>query len=323
MSSYQLTRIQKNRRNGQLQACEPCRTRKVRCDHGSPSCGRCVKRHQETQCYYHPAPLSQESRTQPPVAIAPISNSRNETTQLLSPTDTTSIIPTLNDPGTAGTTTTSTTANRSDGRSRTSEVAYLGSTSFSEVFKANEHTSDHVWLGPLTEVKRSLRTPAHYRLSPERLSSGAHILGLIVEHSNVRKTLETYYTQSSTVVIPWITLDKATDSIIKTLRENYHSETRRIRLVENIFAKTGEPLQLDEQITAGNFHENFTGPNLRWEILGILFTYLALGTEMAEIHSKQEAMERRSIVAQYVHASNTCVSFCDRAESLNDLLVWL
>jgi len=32
------------RRNGKLQACEPCRKSKLRCDHVLPYCGRCAKR---------------------------------------------------------------------------------------------------------------------------------------------------------------------------------------------------------------------------------------------------------------------------------------
>ncbi|RAO72085.1 uncharacterized protein BHQ10_008097 [Talaromyces amestolkiae] len=41
------------RRNGKTQACEPCRRRKVACDHGYPVCRRCLKRpNGESTCYY-------------------------------------------------------------------------------------------------------------------------------------------------------------------------------------------------------------------------------------------------------------------------------
>jgi hypothetical protein len=46
------------RRNGKLQACEPCRKGKMRCDHMMPICGRCAKRSKPDQCVYHPAPLT-------------------------------------------------------------------------------------------------------------------------------------------------------------------------------------------------------------------------------------------------------------------------
>ncbi|KAF5684523.1 transcription factor [Fusarium circinatum] len=41
------------RRNGKKQACEPCRRRKVACDHGYPVCRRCRKRaNGASACYY-------------------------------------------------------------------------------------------------------------------------------------------------------------------------------------------------------------------------------------------------------------------------------
>jgi hypothetical protein len=40
------------RLNGRLQACDPCRKRKVACDHGQPSCGRCKRKGLEGLCTY-------------------------------------------------------------------------------------------------------------------------------------------------------------------------------------------------------------------------------------------------------------------------------
>ncbi|KAL6907260.1 N-terminal binuclear Zn cluster-containing/DNA binding domain-containing protein [Trichoderma evansii] len=40
------------RPNGRMQACDPCRLRKVACDHQQPVCRRCVSRGQEDECVY-------------------------------------------------------------------------------------------------------------------------------------------------------------------------------------------------------------------------------------------------------------------------------
>nr|OQO20119.1 hypothetical protein B0A51_10020 [Rachicladosporium sp. CCFEE 5018] len=53
------------RRNGKLFSCEPCRKGKLRCDHVTPTCGRCIKRNKPGLCVYHPAPLT-KTRTSPP-----------------------------------------------------------------------------------------------------------------------------------------------------------------------------------------------------------------------------------------------------------------
>jgi len=38
--------------NGRLQACDPCRRRKVACDHGQPVCQRCLRRNEQPRCTY-------------------------------------------------------------------------------------------------------------------------------------------------------------------------------------------------------------------------------------------------------------------------------
>ncbi|RHZ44314.1 putative chromatin structure remodeling complex protein RSC3 [Aspergillus thermomutatus] len=46
------------RRNGQLPSCEPCRKSKLRCDHTTPICNRCIRTGRADECFYHPAPLT-------------------------------------------------------------------------------------------------------------------------------------------------------------------------------------------------------------------------------------------------------------------------
>ncbi len=48
------------RRNGTLQSCERCRTTKIKCDHSTPRCGRCVAK--GLDCVYEPAPMTRRFR---------------------------------------------------------------------------------------------------------------------------------------------------------------------------------------------------------------------------------------------------------------------
>lgn len=50
MSSTDSARLR--RLNGRLQACDPCRRRKVACDHGQPVCQRCRSKQWDTRCTY-------------------------------------------------------------------------------------------------------------------------------------------------------------------------------------------------------------------------------------------------------------------------------
>lgn len=55
------------RRNGRLQACEPCRKRKVSCDHAFPACRRCRARNNPNGCVY----LGVEETTRKPAQARP------------------------------------------------------------------------------------------------------------------------------------------------------------------------------------------------------------------------------------------------------------
>jgi hypothetical protein len=199
---------------------------------------------------------------------------------------------------------------------------FLGSTSFSEVFKANRHASDDIWLQPLAHVKSSLRSHPTYTLQPDRINSGAEILGLFTDFKFIKRIIVEYHNVSPTAIPPWITLNNSLDSLQETL-QGCKTAAQRQFLAERIFTQTFIPLKIDESANAANFHLSFTGDKLRWEILGVLFTYLALGSLLDNVEPQSACLERQQYTRELTKASNLCVSFCDRSESLNDVLVWL
>ncbi|KAI1385627.1 uncharacterized protein F4822DRAFT_413756 [Hypoxylon trugodes] len=56
------------RRNGRPQACDPCRKRKLACDHTQPVCSRCKKRKQEADCVY----IVSDGNSKPPEYKSPL-----------------------------------------------------------------------------------------------------------------------------------------------------------------------------------------------------------------------------------------------------------
>lgn len=122
------------RRNGRLQACNPCRRRKVACDHTLPVCTRCRKRNTPNSCVYSIQNDATPSSTRG--SIASLSGAAGQAHQpgpvLMSPqvdsSETISVVETPDRPN-----------------ARTSALpGYLGATSFSAVF---QETQDHL-LGP-------------------------------------------------------------------------------------------------------------------------------------------------------------------------------
>jgi hypothetical protein len=201
---------------------------------------------------------------------------------------------------------------------------YLGSTSFSEVFKRSQHQSDDIWLEPLAKIKKSLRSPATYTLSTEKIASGATILDIFTDFPFIKRTIEDFYSVSQIAIAPLVTLKNSLDSIQQTLNE-HSTKPQRLLLAEQIFGRTYTPLVVNENITADNFHLSFTGVELRWEIIGVLFTMLALGSLLNSNGPQPNSvrLRRQQYTRELTAASGLCVSFCERSESLNDLLIWL
>jgi hypothetical protein len=186
-----------------------------------------------------------------------------------------------------------------------------------------------------------LRTPRTYQLPQERVKSGAHVLQLLADASSVKQIMEQvsanqhainnpasandskYYQVSPTVVTPWITMNKCLDAIDATLSACRTEQDWDI-LARKVFRQTFIPIDVDENTTPESFHLTCTGPKLRFEIIGLVLVYYVMGCLVADVDQMDFSSKKGGqYLLELTRASNLCVSFCDRTESLNDILLWL
>jgi hypothetical protein len=112
-------------RNGKLQACEPCRRRKVGCDHAGPICGRCQSRNLGPSCKY--LAMTTSTGTNKSVVVRAASSARRKTSRRTK----TQVLPSPSAPP---------TSQKNGGSVSQDEMAgispgYLGATSFSAVLQ--------------------------------------------------------------------------------------------------------------------------------------------------------------------------------------------
>jgi hypothetical protein len=87
-----------------------------------------------------------------------------------------------------------------------------------------------------------------------------------------------------------------------------------------------EPHEEDDPV---KWMESFSGINLRWEALGILFTYWSFGalssTENDSIFSSSggNKRQRRDVMIELKECAASCISFCSHTDDGNPLLVYL
>lgn len=301
------------RRNGQLSSCEPCRKSKLRCDHATPVCGRCIRRGRTNACVYHPAPLTQDPSLRPPKRRHRTSNDP-ETISLGQPPIPTpptrspdsSILPSSHE------------ANWNQKRSLITATGFLGLTSHSAVFSENDLASTF-----------QFNTANAYTAAPdaERVELGAQALRLLArEMSFYEKILEARFK----IWVGWVLgcpiVSEMFASIKNTLRHwiSGEDEESAVRLSMELFKNGITNVEVSSSMTYRDYISRIT---CRWETIGALFSIIGLATRFMPYVDPDffqgEQYDPEGLVVTVTTAADVCLQLCDNTGLVNDPLSWL
>ena len=250
------------RRNGQRPSCEPCRKSKLACDHSFPICGRCRRRKIEGRCHYHPAPMSRRTEygtgnispndsPQPALEVEQV----NEVETKWRPVFSLGLEPTTS-PG------------------------YLGSTSYLSVFQDdNDHGASVPQEAALTKFKSSMSSHQRSALMEE----GSRILKIFEWFDALEIVFTRTMQLTGNMLFPsawirkgWLTVANR----YSQMRTKPYSRERMGEEVDMLFENTFRPLNVHKSTTAEEYIEQFTGENIRWEIIACVFITIARGMTM-------------------------------------------
>ena len=297
------------RRNGTQQACEPCRKAKIRCDHGSP-CGRCHRRMRT--CFYHPAPMTRSSPgqgTPKPNEVSLLDHAHSQyitpETSLASPPQETVKNSVFKKPHTP-----------------------YSTTRFSAPFSENQASFGDALLDVLdegVETYPKTQSPSdHSQHERDRMELGQRAL-------HDFPTLKTCEALSR--IIPSFSMVHESPMIYHQCLASVwsqfgeHLQSPRTssglsKIVLELFENGKKHLQLEE-----NWINWFGGPELRWEMIGILFTMFGLafihGQEFDPIFDlpEQQGRNRHTAAAKMRQCSEICLKLC--GDSVNDVVFTL
>ncbi|KAF5863236.1 hypothetical protein ETB97_010464 [Aspergillus alliaceus] len=188
-----------------------------------------------------------------------------------------------------------------------------------------EHRSDL----PFDMDSSKVASPSARFVDPDRLRAGLELLKLIYDLPIYDVLIRKLYSRKAIVVVP-ITVIEA---VIETLRTTFEGldlssdiDAQFQALVYQISQNTSRPLTPHRSMTVHEYCASFTGKNLRWEALGAVLTISGISLmstsdndpDLVQAAPSNEARER--LRAQIVEASSVCLSFCDQASSINELL---
>ena len=357
------SRIEMLRRNGTRSSCEPCRKAKVKCDHRAPFCQRCEARGITANCIYHPAPLTRRSpapdadgrrtnkrklsmqqqyqgasgfgvldlsvdslsetaldstqagltpalpSTQTPQALfsAPLATPANAASNVIH-SATSNAIQSHNPSSFGGTSDAELNVQSTSGAPKAASSDYYGSTSYHSVFDRVDHVHPS--------------GPAGDTLSAS-LQLGCWILQNLQHLSIIQSLVDTYMQTSQ--VSPTATLIPL--KAVETLQHLASGDVDIHAAAQKTTRNSQKPLQVPPDIRASTFSTLFTGENLRWEFLGLVFAWAGLSLSMS-LDGKGSAttpdgFSKTSFAQLLTACSDACITLCrQNALTSNDIVYW-
>ncbi|KAH7018095.1 uncharacterized protein B0I36DRAFT_394728 [Microdochium trichocladiopsis] len=276
MSSANSSRLR--RLNGRLQACDPCRRRKVACDHGQPVCQRCKRKQWDARCTYT---ISQRS-------AVPFNRhaSQGAVSQPPAQTSAQSPPPSEGQPRPSGVVVEGEGDHTIEAQTPASTP---GTSTLTPNWKAPGYLGYASYTTVLDEARESLPTasadPAtRDGVEPEQAKPGPRITEPVMSAciAVLRRIPlaedSTILDKDYLVLFQWV--HRIAQSILEALYDpkafGMYVGKRRDddglrKMAQVICANTVKPV--DDSLEAKEWVAQFTGNNIRWESIGLLFTF--------------------------------------------------
>ncbi|EAU39251.1 predicted protein [Aspergillus terreus NIH2624] len=150
------------------------------------------------------------------------------------------------------------------------------------------------------------------------------VLGYLQELSFMDSLIQEYYAISEAAVIPkpLVLNSLAQVKADHSLRKGF-SETEITWILEN----TIQQFDIQPTIEGRDFHELFTGPNLRLETVALIYSLAGIANMFCLTQDKsspRNLLEYRSLFAKrMLLASDTILQICKILTPVNDLTIWV
>lgn len=291
------------RRNGSQASCEPCRKGKIRCDHQKPVCASCRRRSREARCFYHPAPLTRQRAS---ASTRPITNATiTELDDLVEPASVEDDSTQVGD---------SCAATISAGSSP--RVAAWS-------FMYNEHPDSGLPSQPFV--------PECQKNSEENLAAIQEIVSLLRYFSLIERLIEEYFSFSQAAIVPRPVVRQLFASIKDSVCDSVHMQDSLKpkqssgdipELNATLLRSKSETAVITSFLDLGAFCALFSGPRLRVETLGLMYTIAA----RSYLYSRRrDDKSLDNLVQQLIRCSNLSLRLSHElaAQDTNDVIVWL
>ncbi|KAL7952139.1 hypothetical protein V8C42DRAFT_26920 [Trichoderma barbatum] len=270
-------------KNGRLVACQPCQRRKYACDRSFPTCQRCQRSRANEPCRY----LDRGSSNNQASAIY-CDNTAISFSQLSQSDTTIGTVQTTNAQATAGST-----------------QSELGCHSACLNNTKNIHMPQTLNLQFYGQVSTGLK------LSTDDLQIALDILASLPSPDAERILAKPHINPFD----GWIPL--YTTAMLAELRSTFayafrqHESKRLEALASLIFSNTAQNLPKSQWCPSEDWYTTFSGPNMRWEMIGLLFSCWALSA--LQNREDIDGYRPRILAMKFFDIMESCITLFSRA----------
>jgi hypothetical protein len=216
------------------------------------------------------------------------------------------------------------------GAAESARSFYLGSTSYASVFAEEQPLPDSFHEQP---AEKMTSTPSvASRLAGTRhcrMGTGVLVISKLQPFEFLERSVNMYFVinQAPALMAPLVT--SAFPQLRKDLEKLASTAGDPCLAYAELTRNSAQPLKLPSNMRASEFHTLFTGPNLRWEILGLVMILAASNAQFTSPDDPLFTLEdgtkinKDEFIEDMIHASNDCISICQVHGAVNDIMVWL
>ncbi|GKZ30493.1 hypothetical protein AbraIFM66950_009332 [Aspergillus brasiliensis] len=208
------------------------------------------------------------------------------------------------------------------------ETQFFGSTAFPAIITDDQNVVGR-YLGQLSAQgipsnEERLRHQDKY--TDKQISEGTRVLNLLFEFPGFADSIHKYLELSYTCMVPHPFIKACIDSIQDTMQKSRGNRLRQ--LVVTLFANTAMPLDAFTTVPAKDYHTLFTGPNIRWEIIGFVLSILGVSlkydvNKRSKPSSTSQSGQKPDFIHRLAEGVDHCTAICNSYSCVNPQALWL
>jgi hypothetical protein len=308
-----------SRKNGKQASCEPCRRGKVRCDHRMPICDRCRRRNIDSECWYHPAPLTRPSKR---IRMSSMEDPEVDLTETSVQAPSVATPSIRNNDG------------LDVGARNNHHANHLPSVSASSI--TSPATLPLLSLQSLDDANtQNVLSTAMYddrgnETLQEDLLSITYILDQLHHCGTIRKLLGEFYRMSQVAVVPGHLVLPIVSDLEQIHEDILHQRARSdlaaskaavSAMAQQILHATVSRTTMTSTTSLPEFLSFYSGSNLRVESIGLIFAVAARASRLGLI---PESDTSHDFLQTMFQGSARCLRLArELAMEMNDVIVWL